>query len=167
MNFFVQLLQSLNTGGWSYWGFSVSKEECPLSYIHSVELFLLLLNTAGGEKETNWGDLIHVQEILQGCIGPQMGSYNKISLLWLLPKLHLIDLSQPRGLKWTVEEQCWALITWGSLERRTRNGHSGEVRLRCQSSSGRTEGSSGTTAPRSCREHRPPLGSGSSDPSRP
>lgn len=66
-----------------------------------------------------------------------------------------------------MKEHSWALITWGSLERRTRSGHSGEVRPRCQSSSGRTEGSSGTMAPRSCRERRSPLESGSSDPSKP
>lgn len=76
------------------------------------------------------------------------------------------SLSNPRGLKQTMKEQCWMLVTWGSPERRKRSGHSGEVRPRCQSSSGRTEGSSGMTAPRSCRERRPPLGSGSSDPSR-
>lgn len=57
------------------------------------------------------------------------------------------------------------VLTWGSLEKRKRNGHSVEVKPRCRSSSGRTEGSFGKTTPKSCTERRPLLGSGSSDPS--
>lgn len=48
-----------------------------------------------------------------------------------------------------------------------RSDHSGEERPRCQSSSGKTEGSSGTTTPGSCTKRLPLLESGSSDPSRP
>lgn len=60
-----------------------------------------------------------------------------------------------------------ALITWGSPERKMKNGHSGEAKPRCQSSSGRTEGSFGTTTPTSCRERQPLRESGSLNPSRP
>lgn len=48
-----------------------------------------------------------------------------------------------------------------------KNGHSEEERPHCQSPLGRTAAFSGRTAPRSCRERRFLLGSGSSDPSRP
>lgn len=50
---------------------------------------------------------------------------------------------------------------------RMRSGHSEEVRPRCQSSSGRTEESFGTTAPESCTGHRFQQENGSSDPSKP
>lgn len=47
-----------------------------------------------------------------------------------------------------------------------RSGRSGEGRPRCRNSSDRTAASSGTTTPRSCKERRLHLGSGSSGPSR-
>lgn len=69
-------------------------------------------------------------------------------------------------LKQTTPETSETLLTWGFPERRTRSGHSGAATPRCRSSSGRTEGSSGTTTPRSCRGRLPLPGSGSSVPSR-
>lgn len=66
-----------------------------------------------------------------------------------------------------MEGRCSAFITWGSLEMKMRSGHSGEVRPRCQSSSGRTGGSFGMKALRSCKELQLLLENGSSDPSKP
>lgn len=79
---------------------------------------------------------------------------------------HGVYFSKWFVLKKTTPETNETLLTWGFPERRTRSGHSGVARPHCRSSSGRTEGSSGTTTPRSCRGRLPLPGSGSSVPSR-